>query len=95
MKQYKKHIFICVNGDKEKHCGGKGSENLRQELKKELFELYGPDLRVNKSGCLGNCKDGICAVVYPDAKWFYHLKPGDKEIIKSYIQTSMDEEKKS
>jgi len=71
---YKTHVFICTNSpDKQGKCGHKGSEELRKQLKEKCTELYGKDLRVNSSGCLGYCEKGIAAVIYPQGKWLTHL----------------------
>ncbi|MEW6056294.1 MAG: (2Fe-2S) ferredoxin domain-containing protein [Bdellovibrionota bacterium] len=71
------HLFICTNKkEKGECCALKGSEALRDELKKRSKDPsrgWAGKVRVNASGCLGHCKEGITAVLYPEGKWFTHL----------------------
>ncbi|MBK9294719.1 MAG: (2Fe-2S) ferredoxin domain-containing protein [Oligoflexia bacterium] len=95
--QLKAHIFVCTNfketGDS---CGAKGASQLRDQLKancaQELVEFKG-QFRVNASGCLGHCEKGINAVLYPNAKWFFGLKPDDVELLKSELQAVLKKQK--
>lgn len=83
-KHLEKHIFICTlcqsqkEPDNEKYAG-----ELRASLKQICQkEIPGKAIRVNASGCLGVCDDGIHAVVYPEQKWFKLLS---KESIPSLV----------
>ncbi|MCS6838836.1 MAG: (2Fe-2S) ferredoxin domain-containing protein [Bdellovibrionaceae bacterium] len=81
---YHKHLFICTNGDPTQgdKCAGKGSLALHQLVKQHFAsDQSGGNLakgevriRINRSGCLGFCKQGICAVLYPSGRWFFQLK---------------------
>jgi (2Fe-2S) ferredoxin len=71
----KAHVFICTNERQNKaSCAQKGSISLREELKKECLNLFGKEVRINESGCLGQCEKGIACVIYPDSKWLFFLK---------------------
>jgi hypothetical protein len=49
---------------------------LRAELKRFAKEQgWGARVRVNASGCLGRCEEGIAAVLYPQSEWFTELTP--------------------
>ncbi len=91
MKQYKKHIFICENvrgeDDSKKSCGRFDSASIRQKFKSRLKETpLSTDIRANAAGCLGQCKHGPVAVVYPEGTWYKKLKVEDvEEIIQSHI----------
>jgi predicted metal-binding protein len=72
---YKAHLFICTNSpDRTGKCGSKNSEELRKRLKDRCKKEFAPGaLRVNSSGCLGACENGIAAVLYPQQEWFLNL----------------------
>lgn len=82
---YKAHLFICTHTrGKDASCGGQGSAELRDAVKKSCKELG--KTRVNTSGCLGHCERGIVAVLYSsDAtqgpQWFLNLKSNDSEVL--------------
>lgn len=95
MKDYdssiEQHLFICTNTrDGKKSCGGSGSEELVQQLKKWTKDegLKG-QIRINKSGCLGPCEHGVVAVCYPEGRWFTEVETQDAEKIKKIILESM------
>ena len=78
MAGYKTHLFICTNSpDNPLKCGGKGSEELRKQVKEQCAAKFGKAVRVNSSGCLGYCEQGIAAVIYPQGQWHLNLKKED------------------
>jgi len=91
MKQYKKHIFICENirgeDDSRKSCGKSDSANIRQLFKTKLKELNLSNIiRANGAACLGQCKHGPVAVVYPEGTWYKNLKLENvEEIVQSHL----------
>ncbi len=94
MKKYKKHIFICEHvGDKKSSkagCGKLGGKEIKIKFKKRISKLgLTESIRVNSSGCLGACKHGTVAVVYPKGTWYGNIKLEDVEkIIKSDLLNS-------
>lgn len=74
MSTPKVHLFVCTNSpDRKGKCGFLDSEKLRKRLKERASdEDWGKDVRVNSSGCLGQCENGIAAVIYPKGEWFFH-----------------------
>ncbi len=73
----KAHLFICTNSkEKGECCKSKGGEKLRIAVKKLMDEKH-PEwkgqYRVNGSGCLGRCEDGIASVLYPQSVWKTNL----------------------
>ena len=68
VRDHDAHVLVCGGGD----CKKRGSKAVRKALKEELRErgMVG-DVRVNPVGCLGLCKHGPNAVVYPGG----HLVP--------------------
>ncbi len=80
MSIYQKHVFVCVSG---KTCPEQGSGAVLDALKDEIKEkgLKG-SIRINKSGCLGQCGHGPMVVVYPQGNWYCQVSEKDaKEII--------------
>ena len=78
---YKHHVFVCLHerpaGDPRGSCLEKGSDGLLKQLKNACKEAGLDDVRVNKSGCLDNCEQGISIAVYPENVWYGHVTPGD------------------
>ncbi len=88
---YKRHVFVCLHerpaGDPRGSCLEKGSEKLLKQLKGACKDAGLEDLRVNKSGCLDNCEQGISIVVYPEAVWYGHVQQGDVgELVSEHLQ---------
>jgi (2Fe-2S) ferredoxin len=63
-------VLICSGGD----CKKRGSKDVRKALKSELRGrgMVG-EVRVDSVDCLGLCKHGPNAVVYPDGTWYLGL----------------------
>ena len=84
---YQRHVFICGHerpeGAVRPSCKKKGSLELLSVIKTAAREEGLSDIRIQKSGCLDFCENGIACVVYPEGTW-YRL---NKEIdIKSLVQ---------
>lgn len=101
MKQDQKffdfHLLICTNKRAVgEDCLSKGSEKLIEELKpwlkSELKKIGKEDRgRINKSGCLGRCGEGIACVAYPSGEWFTDVKTEDVEKLKDWIRGKINE----
>ena len=83
-KDFDAHLFICTNtrtpspdGTPRESCGAKGSDKLRESVKASAATRFkGMSFRVNSSGCLGACEEGIVSVCYSrsgGANWNTHL----------------------
>ncbi len=87
MTQIKKHIFVCVNqrdDDNQKGCcSSKNSLEIMTKLKRMTKSSGRKDIRVNKSGCLGNCEKGVSCVIYPEGVWY--TIPNDEEAISKIL----------
>jgi (2Fe-2S) ferredoxin len=74
---YTRHLFICGHerqeGSARPHCQGRGSLDILSKLKMLTREAGINNVRVQKSGCLDYCEQGISCVVYPEGVW-YSLK---------------------
>jgi (2Fe-2S) ferredoxin len=91
MPHYDRHVFICTNrrdpSNPKGSCAQKGSEAIRDEFKKLVFErgLKGR-VRANQSGCLDQCEHGPTVVVYPEQVWYRVPNVEDvREIVDSHL----------
>lgn len=91
MKRFDKHIFICNNSRPHGHprgcCIDKGSKELFDNLiMKVTSQGLDKKIRVNLSGCLDVCEQGIAMVVYPEQIWYGNVKKEDiDEIVQSHL----------
>lgn len=87
------HLFVCTNSKEAgESCGKKDSAVLRDNLKAWAAEAH-PEwrgrVRVNASGCLGHCKRGITAVIYPEGRWFTELKKDDDATLRGALEEAL------
>jgi (2Fe-2S) ferredoxin len=77
-------VLVCGGGD----CKKRGSKDVRKALKNELRErgMVG-DVRVDSVDCLGLCKHGPNAVVYPGGTWYLGLREESvPEIVERHLE---------
>lgn len=80
--RFEAHVFVCTNRKEGKPCcANEGGEAFQSALKKLAMDpargWYGR-VRINKSGCLDQCQNGVACVIYPQGRWFLNLHPGDE-----------------
>ena len=64
----------------------KNSLELRNYMKKKIFDLKLKNIRVNQSGCLDKCESGPGMVIYPEGIWYnYKNKLDIDEIINTQL----------
>ena len=86
-QNYDLHVLVCTNErDKGESCGQKGGQKILEELKSwsKKAGLKGK-VRINKSGCLGRCEDGVVCVAYPKNEWVIEATPADLPAIKDWV----------
>lgn len=83
VRDYEAHVFLCKGGD----CKKRGSKRVRKALKDELREVgMNRDVRLDSVECLGLCKHGPNAVVYPGGTWYLGLDEDDaREVARGHI----------
>lgn len=84
------HVFCCTNERPEGHprgsCRAKGSEPLRDYMKKRAKELKIKGVRINASGCLDRCELGPTMVIYPEGVWYRYDTEADlDEILERHL----------
>ena len=88
---YERHVFICGHerpeGAARPSCRNRGSLELLSSIKAAAREEGLSNIRIQKSGCLDFCENGIACVVYPEANWYRLNTEMD---IKSFIQHIKD-----
>jgi (2Fe-2S) ferredoxin len=93
--KYKAHLFICTNKkDGKECCADKASESLRKRVKDLAKDKWGRQVRINASGCLDRCSEGITAVLYPQGEWFTGLRDSedDAQALMEAIEGIFDKE---
>lgn len=93
-KNLEAHLFICTN-QKEKGacCNARGAQELRNAVKAfsqdSAHASWKGRVRVNNSGCLGHCEEGIVAVLYPQGQWFTGLQATDHKILEEALESAL------
>lgn len=82
MPYYEHHVFICTNRRDPHHsrgsCANKNSETICKFFKRTLEEQgLSIRMRANSSGCLNQCEQGPCVVVYPEQVWYTVFSEAD------------------
>lgn len=88
---YELHLFICTHEKVNGGCGSKGGQALVDDLKSwsKTADLK-KRVRVNKSGCLGRCDEGITCVAYPRGEWMTEVKAQDADVLKKWVKGHCD-----
>ena len=78
---YDRHMFICGHerppNSSRPSCKNRGSLELLPRIKQLAREQGISSIRVQKSGCLDFCENGIACVVYPEETWYQLSKDMD------------------
>ena len=71
---YQRHMFICGHerapDASRPCCSARDSLWLMKRLKAAAKEEGVSNVRVQKSGCVDFCENGISCVVYPEGVWY-------------------------
>lgn len=64
-------------------------EKLKVHCQKTREDWHGR-VRINASGCLGRCEEGIAAVIYPQTQWHTGLTENDEAAVIKSLSTILD-----
>lgn len=89
-KLFDYHYFICTNkrANGKASCADKGAESLRAEIKERARTELDCKIRINSSGCLGFCEQGIASVLYPQAEWLNTCEQQDADQILDFLKNN-------
>ena len=84
VRDYDAHVLVCKGGD----CKKRGSKDVHKALKDELRAGgMNRDVRIDSVECLGLCKHGPNAIVYPAGTWYLGLIESDApEIVEGHLK---------
>ena len=84
VRDYNAHVLVCKGGD----CKKRGSKDVRKAFKDELRASgMNRDVRIDSVECLGLCKHGPNAIVYPSGTWYLGLIESDApEIVEKHLK---------
>ncbi len=92
-KTLKTQLFVCTNPS---GCAFLGGQKLRDDIKFKLIQQLGVDafknnIRINNSGCLGDCAEGIAACMMPQNKFWTKLTPKDADQMVAQVLKTLTE----
>jgi (2Fe-2S) ferredoxin len=80
-------VYVCNFG---KECAKHGSPELADKLKKWAKEEHKGEIKVVRSGCLGQCDDAIAVACYPGRKFLLWVKSDDFKEIKEGLEEALE-----
>lgn len=82
---FAKHVFVCLNNREkspETSCASKNGMAVFEDLKSKVKALnLNSSIRINRSGCLGQCEKGLVMVIYPQGIWYQNVNIADVDEI--------------
>jgi (2Fe-2S) ferredoxin len=89
---YERQLLVCTYGA---WCKLDDADEIRAALKSAAHDAgLGSEVRVTKSGCLGQCGHGPMAVMWPENVWYSKLTPTDvPELVESHIKKGIPVER--
>ncbi len=90
----KTHVFVCTNKKANGECCDlKGASELRKELKvwTDTHPEWKKRIRINQSGCLDHCSEGIAIAIYPQNEFLTNVNADDISILKDKITQLMNQ----
>jgi predicted metal-binding protein len=88
---YKLHYFVCETcsycDENDVQCLSGTAKAFRKSLKEKAKGHFSKsEVRVNGSGCLGQCEHGIASVLYPRGEFRNNLRPGDEDQLIEWLK---------
>ncbi len=87
---YRMHVLVCQNQRPDGHprgdCASRGAASVLAALKAGTKAQGLSGVRVNGSGCLDTCEQGVSVVVYPEGVWYGAVQESDvPEIVVKHV----------
>lgn len=83
-------VFVCNHKrDDEECCFDKDSKALTDDLKKWAKEETNKEIRIFRSGCLGQCSQGIAMACFPQKEFTLNVKKEDAGEIKKGLKEAL------
>ena len=89
----KTHVFVCTNKKASGACcEPKGGAEVRKELKAwvDSHPEWNKKIRINQSGCLDHCDNGVAVAIYPQTEFLIDVSPNDLTALKEKITKLMN-----
>ena len=92
---HQKTVFVCCNRREPGErvcCASQGGQELRDTLKAMVKERgYRAQIRVNQSGCMDKCEDGLNVMILPDNVWLSNVTEADLEPLLDRLIADVEE----
>ena len=82
-------VHICNHKD----CADRGAKEITDKLKKWAKEETDKRVKVFRSGCLGQCSDGVAIACYPAQEFLLKVKEDDVKEIKKGLLEALEKTK--
>jgi hypothetical protein len=83
----KNHLFICTNKREGRASCGEVGEKMATELKSWIKENnLGAAIKVTKSGCFGDCENGVACYLYPRSEKILNCSEANTSELKKILE---------
>ena len=79
-------VYVCNFG---KECSKRGGPELADKLKKWAKEEHKGEIKVVRSGCLGECDDACVIAIYPEKKFLLQVEEDDLTEVKQSLEETL------
>lgn len=79
-------VYVCNFG---KECSKRGGPELADNLKKWAKEEHKGEIKVVRSGCLGECDDACVIAIYPEKKLLLQVEEDDLKEVKQGLEETL------
>ncbi|MCM2277586.1 MAG: (2Fe-2S) ferredoxin domain-containing protein [Oligoflexia bacterium] len=89
---YQVHVFVCTNEKKAGECcAARGGAEVHRELKEwaKGHPEWKGRIRINRSGCLDRCSEGVAVAIYPQNEWCLEVNAENLQEVKEKIGALM------
>ncbi len=90
--RFERYVFVCENVREDGVCCGRQGSGAIREALKEAIEARKLQhrIRVSRTGCLDVCSEGPNVLVYPENRWYTHVRLEDVPVILEALLQSLE-----